>query len=572
MGSFDLVVQRDMTILVYANSLLYEDMRQALQRFAQLVKHPAGIHTFKMSSITLWNAASAGMESEEVIALLEQYASTPVPLKVKQDIQLWMGRYGLFTLEGEEGAGIVELTCTDRAVLERMIQDGELGLMFSGRKSEHTAWVQAKHRGRLKRDLARAGYPVLDRVGYREGERLAFSLAETSAEGKPFELRSYQQEAIQAFVGSEQVLGGDGVVVLPCGAGKTVVGIGAIAALKSETLILTSNATSVKQWKSELLKKTTLREDQIGTYTANEKQVRPITISTYQMMTFRRPDEEEWIHMRLFHERNWGLLIYDEVHLLPAPVFRTTADLQAARRLGLTATLIREDGCEQDVFSLIGPKRYEKPWKQLEQEGWIAKVHCVEVRVGMEEYLSECYHTASERDKARLAGENEQKEQVVDRLLKRHSSEPTLIIGQYLNQLKTLAERLHIPLMTGKTPQEEREELYRQFRSGQIRQLIVSKVANFAVDLPDATIAIQISGSYGSRQEEAQRLGRVLRAKADGRDAYFYSLVTDQSKEQEFARKRQLFLLEQGYTYDVMKGEGVYEADGAIEHASEGES
>ncbi|WP_195572937.1 DNA repair helicase XPB [Paenibacillus sp. 1001270B_150601_E10] len=561
--SFDLIVQQDLTLLVYDKSPHYDNIRLSIQRFSMLVKHPVGIHTFRMSPITLWNAAAIGMKSDEVISALEQYASAPVPMKVKQDITLWMDRYGLFTLEGEEGSDILLLRCRDVHVLSRMMQDGEIGLLISGKLAEDCVIVQPKNRGRIKRDLARAGYPIIDRVGYREGERLSFSLADPADEGKgrTFSLRSYQQEAVQAFIGSETLPGGDGVVVLPCGAGKTVVGIGAIAALQSETLILTSNATSVKQWKAELLRKTTLREDQIGTYTSTEKEVRPITISTYQMMTFRRSDEDEWIHMRLFHERNWGLLIYDEVHLLPAPVFRTTADLQAARRLGLTATLVREDGCEKDVFSLIGPKRYEQPWKSLEKEGWIATVHCVEVRVDMEEETHERYLAASEREKARIAGENEQKELVVNRLLERHASAPTLIIGQYLNQLRTLSERLRIPLMTGETPQQERERLYQQFRSGELRSLIVSKVANFAVDLPDATIAIQVSGSFGSRQEEAQRIGRVLRPKSDGREAYFYSVVTDRSKEQEFARKRQLFLAEQGYTYDVMKGEGIYEVE-----------
>lgn len=561
--SFDLIVQQDLTLLVYDKSPHYDNIRLSIQRFSMLVKHPVGIHTFRMSPITLWNAAAIGMKSDEVISVLEQYASAPVPMKVKQDITLWMDRYGLFTLEGEEGSDVLLLRCRDVHVLNRMMQDGEIGLLISGKLSADCVIVQPKNRGRIKRDLARAGYPIIDRVGYREGERLSFSLADPADKGKgrTFSLRNYQQEAVQAFIGSETLPGGDGVVVLPCGAGKTVVGIGAIAALQSETLILTSNATSVKQWKAELLRKTTLREDQIGTYTSTEKEVRPITISTYQMMTFRRSDEDEWIHMRLFHERNWGLLIYDEVHLLPAPVFRTTADLQAARRLGLTATLVREDGCEKDVFSLIGPKRYEQPWKSLEKEGWIATVHCVEVRVDMEEETHERYLAASEREKARIAGENEQKELVVNRLLERHASAPTLIIGQYLNQLRTLSERLHIPLMTGETPQQERERLYQQFRSGELRSLIVSKVANFAVDLPDATIAIQVSGSFGSRQEEAQRIGRVLRPKSDGREAYFYSVVTDRSKEQEFARKRQLFLAEQGYTYDVMKGEGIYEAE-----------
>ncbi|MEB9897859.1 DEAD/DEAH box helicase, partial [Bacillus cereus] len=419
----------------------------------------------------------------------------------------------------------------------------------------------ARHRGRLKRALARAGYPVIDHLGFRDGEPLSFRLEESPS----FSLRPYQQDAVAAFIGSGTRAAGDGVIVLPCGAGKTIVALAAMTALQSETLILTSNATSVKQWKEELLKRTTLKSEHVGEYTGADKQVRPVTISTYQMMTYRQQKDGEWSHMRLFHERDWGLIIYDEVHLLPAPVFRTTADLQATRRLGLTATLVREDGCERDVFSLIGPKRFELPWRQLEEAGWIAQVTCTEVRVPLPAATRIAYQQSGLRERARIAAENGAKVPVVRQLIARHPGAPTLVIGQYLSQLDTLAAALQAPVLTGQTPQAERQRLYEAFKRGEVPVLIVSKVANFAVDLPDATVAIQVSGSYGSRQEEAQRLGRLLRPKKDGRMAYFYTVVSEATKERDYALKRQLFLVEQGYRYLIEEGEENLEHESAVE-------
>lgn len=559
MSIFEMVVQQDLTVLVHDSSSRYTEIRPKLQRFATLIKHPAGIHTFKMTPLTLWNAAAAGMCAKDITDTLEQYASWPIPTRAKQEIALWMGRYGLFILVGEDNAEALRLNCSDQNLLTRFIHDSEIGTLFSGTLGACAVSVPAKFRGRIKKELARIGYPVIDQVGYQDGEPLVFALAAAVEDDAAFQLRDYQQEAVTAFTGGADKLGGDGVIVLPCGAGKTVVGIGTMAQLQSETLILTSNTTSVKQWKREILEKTTLADNKVGEYTGQSKEVRPITIATYQMMTYRHAENEEFVHMRLFHERNWGLIIYDEVHLLPAPVFRTTADLQATRRLGLTATLVREDGCEQDVFSLIGPKRYELPWRQLEEAGWIAKVSCAELLVPMSAPLNERYIRAELREKARLAGENIDKLRVIKELLARHNELPTLIIGQYLDQLRLIAAGIQAPLLTGSTPQEERQRLYQQFRNGEIHVLVVSKVANFAVDLPDATIAIQVSGSYGSRQEEAQRLGRLLRPKSDGRRAYFYTLVSEHSKEQEYAMKRQLFLIEQGYQYDIVKEEQLHE-------------
>lgn len=552
---FTLAVQQDMTILVNAQSDGYSVVRRALLGFAELVKNPHGLHTFRMTPITLWNAAASGKTAEMVCSVLDAHATYPVPVKAKQEIAMWMGRYGLFVLHGEEKESSITLHAKDAKVLERMLSDREVGRLFTGKPQDGSVAILAKHRGRLKRALASAGYPVVDRVGFRDGEPLDFRFRDEGG----FRVRDYQREAVRAFIGSEERAAGDGVIVLPCGAGKTIVGIEAMTELQSETLILTSNTTSVKQWKREILARTTLLDEQIGEYTGRTKHVRPVTISTYQMMTYRQDKEGECQHMHLFHERDWGLIIYDEVHLLPAPVFRTTADLQATRRLGLTATLVREDGCERDVFSLIGPKRYELPWKELEQDGWIAEVDCVEVRVPLSEAGRRHYLQAGERDKARIAGENELKIGAVKRLLQRHPGVPTLVIGQYLQQLDRLSQSLNAPVLTGKTPQEEREQLYAQFKQGAIQVLIVSKVANFAVDLPDATVAIQVSGSFGSRQEEAQRLGRLLRPKADGRQASFYSVVSEDTKERDYALKRQRFLVEQGYQYAIEQQEGSHE-------------
>lgn len=557
-SSFTLVVQQDMMILVNAYCPNYTEIRHALLSFSELIKHPQGVHTFRVTPITLWNAAASGKTANDLNGLLDAYATYPVPMKVKQEIAMWVGRYGLFVLKGEEEKPTVTLFSKDEDILERMLSDCEIGRFFSGRPQYGQVSVLSKYRGRLKRALTNAGYPVIDKVGYRFGEPLKFCMRNEDR----FQVRDYQREAMWAFIGGEQRAAGDGVIVLPCGAGKTIVGIAAMIELQCETLILTSNTTSVKQWKREIQDRTTLEDAQIGEYTGKQKQVRPVTISTYQMMTYRQnKGDSGYQHMRLFHERNWGFIIYDEVHLLPAPVFRTTADLQATCRLGLTATLIREDGCERDVFSLIGPKRYGLPWRELERDGWIAAVKCIEVRVPLSKASCMQYVQAGGRDKARIAAENDSKTQAVMRILQRHPGVPTLIIGQYLQQLERLARSLSVPLLTGKVPQEERERLYTQFKQRTIDVLIVSKVANFAVDLPDATVAIQVSGSFGSRQEEAQRLGRLLRPKANGRRANFYSIVSEDTKERDYALQRQRFLVEQGYQYAIEQYEQQQEED-----------
>lgn len=546
-----LIVQSDLTVLLDTGHREAEEARAKLGLFAELTKRPGSMHTYRISPLTLWNAASSGFACEEVIRFLRAYARFGLPLTAESDIRRMMGRYGKLKLvNGPDG---LELQGEDRLLAELERRPSVSGLLGK-RLAEGRVSVPLDYRGRLKRELTKSGFPVIDLAGYHDGEALQVRLrTETRTAGRPFALRGYQAEAVDAFFREGTVQGGSGVVVLPCGAGKTIVGIAALARSNSATLILTSNATSVKQWKRELLERTSLEEDSIGEYSGALKQVRPVTIATYQIMTHRSSRSDDYAHMNLFSERDWGLIIYDEVHLLPAPVFRMTADIQATRRLGLTATLVREDGCEEDVFSLIGPKQYELVWKAAESQGFIASVVCAEVRVPLPSETVPDYRAASEKGKQRTAAENPAKLEVVRRLLSRHAGKPTLIIGQYLDQLHKLADELNIPLITGELPQQEREELYDRFKKGEVPVLAVSKVANFAVDLPDASVAIQISGSYGSRQEEAQRIGRLLRPKEGANEAWFYTVVSEGTKEERFARKRQLFMIEQGYQYETVQ-------------------
>ena len=437
--------------------------------------------------------------------------------------------------------------------------------------------VRPECRGQLKLALAKLGYPARDLAGYHEGEDLAVELRTALGDGGEFGLRDYQRDAVEAFYAGGAAHGGSGVVVLPCGAGKTIVGMGALVAVGKETLILTTNVTALRQWRRELLEKTTLTEEQVGEYSGEVKEIRQITLSTYQMLTYRKSKVDDFEHFKLFSEHQWGLIIYDEVHLLPAPVFRFTAEIQATRRLGLTATLIREDGKETEVFSLIGPRKYDVPWRSLEGGGWIADAECVEVRVELDPGRKEDYQLAGRRGKFRISSENPAKLEVIENLVRRHRQDHILVLGQYLDQLEEVAARLGAPLITGKTPQQTRDELYEGFRNGEILTLVVSKVGNFAVDLPDANVAIQISGTFGSRQEEAQRLGRILRPKQDAGRAVFYSLVTRgsgiaaSSREQEFAEKRQLFLTEQGYSYRIMEAEELVEKVDKVEPEREKE-
>jgi DNA excision repair protein ERCC-3 len=542
-----LLLQNDLTVWLEAEHPDFEKVRQQLSRFADLIKSPQHIHTYRISSLSLWNAAAMGMKREEIISFLEHFSKWDLPVKARNQIITWMERFGCLRIEIKEGKLL--LVCLKENLLRELMTHQQLNGFIQHWINDNEVEIVPYARGVVKQELIALGYPVDDRAGYHCGETLPISLKERSITGSLFDLRDYQWNAVDAFYTPNQELNGSGVVVLPCGAGKTVVGIGIMERLSCATLILTSNVTSVRQWKNEILEKTNITCEQIGEYCGEHKQVRPITIATYQILTYRKMKDDIFQHMQLFKQRDWGLIIYDEVHLLPAPVFRATADIQATRRLGLTATLVREDGHEGDVFSLIGPKLHDVPWKHLETLGWIAAASCMEVLVTMNMEESLRYEAAEAKQKFRLAGENSRKTEVVLALLAKHSEEQVLIIGQYIQQLEVLSLRLNIPLITGKTPHKERERLYEKFKAGFIKRLIVSKVANFAVDLPDAAVAIQISGSFGSRQEEAQRLGRIMRPTQGSNKAYFYSLVTRNSKEELFAKKRQLFLIEQGYQY-----------------------
>lgn len=544
-----LVVQSDFSVLLEVRHPEFDQVRSGLSRFADLIKTPEHIHTYRMSSLSLWNAAASGMSVEEITEFLERYAKFGVPLSIKQDIKRFVERYGMVRMErlGED----LLLISEDLAAIKEMCSFRSLRSYGLCQVDEKTLRFSPQYRGLLKQELIKLGYPVEDMAGYSAGESLPIRLKDQTEEGSAFGLREYQRSAVDSFYREGSLQGGSGVLVLPCGAGKTVIGIAAMGKLNCATLILTSNSTSVRQWRREILEKTDVTEDLVGEYTGVTKEVRPITIATYQILTYRKSKNDLFAHMDLFSKRDWGLIIYDEVHLLPAPVFRVTADIQATRRLGLTATLVREDGREEDVFSLVGPKRYEMPWKELEGQGWIASVECIELRIPLAEQEQDLYMEAEPRQKMRIASENPAKLDVIEALLRKHEGEQILIIGQFLDQLQQIAERTGLPMISGDMPHERREVLYKQFRTGEIAALIVSKVANFAVDLPDATVAIQVSGSYGSRQEEAQRLGRILRPKSKRNSACFYTIVTSDTKEQDFAVNRQLFLIEQGYAYRI---------------------
>jgi DNA excision repair protein ERCC-3 len=545
-----LVVQHDCTVLLEAHHPDFEQVRALLMRFADLVKSPDNLHTYRITPLSLWNAASSCISLEEMISLLERQSKFGLPASVRSYMRKYVKRYGLLRLMkmGNE----LQLVSEDTIVLKELAGYPTLRTHFRELRGDRAIAISPASRGALKQELIKLGFPIHDAAGYHQGEYLQVAMREHCKGDKPFELRDYQKDAVDAFYRTGSQDGGSGVVVLPCGAGKTIVGIAAMARLHCATLILTTNVTSVRQWKREVLEKTELTEDQVGEYNGTCKEVRPVTIATYQILTHRKSKEAEFSHVRLFNERDWGLIIYDEVHLLPAPVFRVTADIQATRRLGLTATLVREDGRAEDVFSLVGPKRYEMAWKELEGKGWIATVECKEIRVPLSDDLREVYSVAEPKHQFRISGENITKLAVIDHLLALHPNEPTLIIGQYLDQLQLISKHTGAPLISGEMGHDEREILYASFKAGTVSLLIVSKVANFAVDLPDATLAIQVSGSFGSRQEEAQRLGRILRPKEGSNRARFYSIISRDTKEQDFALKRQLFLVEQGYHYGIL--------------------
>ncbi len=528
----------------------YTAARDALSSFAELEKSPDYLHTYRITPVSIWNAAALGLSAEDIMERLEEFSCVPVPRSVVTEIRTWLARYGCLRIERVTGR--FQLLSQDEESIEDVLGHESIRKLVqvdgAGR-----VWVAEHDRGSIKQALIKIGYPVDDRGGYVEGDPFAVVLRDRTLGGSAFALRPYQRAAAEGFYRGGSVIGGNGVIVLPCGAGKTVVGLQVMNLVGAKTLILTTNIVAVRQWRDEILDKTQVSPEDVGEYTGEEKTVCPVTITTYQMVTWRRSRTDEFEHFALFSRENWGLVIYDEVHLLPAPIFRVTAALQARRRLGLTATLVREDGKEDEVFCLIGPKRYDVPWKVLEGQGFIASALCTEVRVALDPRLRSTYAASDARAKFRVASENPAKIPVVKRLIQRHPEGRILIIGQYIDQLKELVRHLRAPLITGKTPTAERERLYASFRSGELRLLVVSKVGNFAIDLPDANVAIQISGTFGSRQEEAQRLGRILRPKSDGSAAAFYAVVTLGSRDQEFAQKRQLFLTEQGYSYEIVE-------------------
>jgi DNA excision repair protein ERCC-3 len=546
------IIQGDRTVLVEVDNAKYAIARDALAPFAELEKSPEHVHTYRLTPLSLWNAAAAGMTADAMVEVLRTYSKFPLPTNIGADIAELVGRYGRVRLE-RDGENL-RLVCKDRPLLEELIRQPKVREFLKERVDDHSFFVEQAHRGVVKQALIAVGYPAEDLAGYTEGGSLPTRLRELNRSGLPFRVRDYQRDAADIFYAGGDVRGGSGVIVLPCGAGKTIVGIAAMALLQRKTLVLTTSITAVKQWHREILDKTDLSDDQVKEYTGDSKEIGPVTLATYQILTHRPDKKEEFPHFKLFDQQDWGLIIYDEVHLLPAPVFRVTAQIQARRRLGLTATLVREDGREGDVFTLIGPKKYDVPWRELETRGWIAEANCAEVRIGLPEAERMEYAVAEWRNKYRLASENPAKEEIVGRLLEKYRDSRVLIIGQYLKQLRQMCKRFNIPLIMGQTPSSEREDLFNKFRRGECRHLILSKVGNFAIDLPDANVLIQVSGTFGSRQEEAQRLGRILRPKTSGEVAHFYSLVTRDTRELDFAHHRQLFLTEQGYSYSILDG------------------
>ncbi len=546
-------MQSDKSLLLEVDHEQAGECRRAIAPFAELERSPEHIHTYRLTPLGLWNARAAGHDAEQVVDTLLTYSRYAVPHALLVDIVETMARYGRLRLEKHPTHGLV-LVSTDRPVLEEVLRAKKIQGMLGNRLDDDTVAVHPSERGNLKQALLKLGWPAEDFAGYVDGEAHAIALAEDD-----WSLRDYQREAAESFWH-----GGSGVVVLPCGAGKTLVGAAAMAHAQATTLILVTNTVSARQWKDELIRRTSLTEDEIGEYSGAVKQVRPVTIATYQVLTYRR--KGTYPHLELLDARDWGLIVYDEVHLLPAPIFRMTADLQARRRIGLTATLVREDGREGDVFSLIGPKRYDAPWKDIEAQGWIAPADCVEVRVTLPDATRLAYATAEPEERYRLAACTAEKLTVVRGLVARHAGRPTLVIGQYLEQLAELGESLDAPVITGDTPVRERQRLFDAFRSGETRLLVVSKVANFSIDLPTAEVAIQVSGSFGSRQEEAQRLGRLLRPlpdhagstdDAEAKIAHFYTVVSRDTVDADFAQHRQRFLAEQGYAYRIVDAEDI---------------
>jgi DNA excision repair protein ERCC-3 len=544
MSDGPLIVQSDKTLLLDIDHILSDECRRAIAAFAELEKSPEHIHTYRLTPLGLWNARASGHDAEQVIDILIKYSRYAVSHSLLVDIAETMSRYGRLRLEAHPVHGLI-LVSNDPAVLKEVTRGKKVAPMLGLQLDEETIVVHPGQRGFLKQALLKLGWPAEDFAGYVDGEHHEISLKQDG-----WKIRKYQELAAEGFWH-----GGSGVVVLPCGAGKTIVGAAAMAHAKATTLILVTNTVAARQWREELLKRTDLNEDDIGEYSGAKKEIRPVTIATYQVMTTKKGGV--YAHLDLFDAIDWGLIIYDEVHLLPAPIFRFTADIQSRRRLGLTATLVREDGMEGEVFSLIGPKRFDVPWKEIEAQGYIAPADCVEVRITLTDEERLNYATAEQEDRYRFCSTSQTKKAVAIALAKQHLNDQVLVIGQYIDQLDQLSEALGVPVIKGDTPIKERERLYALFRSGEIKCLVVSKVANFSIDLPEATIAIQVSGTFGSRQEEAQRLGRILRPKADGRGARFYSLVARDTIDQDFAQNRQRFLAEQGYAYRIIDADEI---------------
>lgn len=576
-----LIVQGDRTLLLDVHAPLAQECRNELIPFAELERSPEHLHTYRLTPLSLWNSTSAGFTAEDAVKTLEKYARYDVPQSIVMWIKETASRFGKLRLLPGPEIEVPEKPDSPKTIKEQYLylvansrpiyleisanpaakkileqcqfEDSILpeNIRISEEEKKYCFRLKLTDRGTIKQVLLKALWPIKDEIQLEDGEPLDFSLRETTLSGKPFNIRSYQREAANALVGNRGPGTGFGTIVLPCGAGKTIVGMNVMNLLKTSTLIITTNISAVHQWMQELIDKSNLTSDQIAEYTGENKTLAPVTIATYQILTWRPDKDGPYPHFSIFRKRHWGLIIYDEVHMLPAPVFRVVAELQAVRRIGLTATLVREDGCEGFVFSLVGPKRYDVPWKELERDHWIAKAECIEVRLDLPESLEIDYAVAPARIKHRLSSENPIKINITKEIISRFPDDKILVIGQYLEQLSTLSKELNAPIITGKTPNAERDQIYQDFRDGKIHVLVVSKVANFAIDLPDASIAIQVSGTFGSRQEEAQRLGRILRPKE--RTSRFFTLITRNTVEEEFGTNRQKFLAEQGYSYRIIR-------------------
>ncbi|OQA47001.1 MAG: Type III restriction enzyme, res subunit [Chloroflexi bacterium ADurb.Bin325] len=584
-----MVVQSDRTVLLEVDNPGYQEARDALARFAELEKSPEHIHTYRLSPLSLWNAAASGLSAEAILDALARYSKYDIPGNIQADVRDYVSRFGRLKLRRAPDGGLL-LSAEDPLLMLEVSRQRKVSQFIIGEVDERTVQINPAMRGHIKKALVDVGFPAEDLAGYVDGAPLPIHLLEAArANGKAFNLRHYQRDAVETFYADGSAQGGSGVVVLPCGAGKTIVGMGVMEQLQTNTLILTTNTVAVRQWIDELHDKTSLATDEVGEYTGDVKEIKPVTITTYQILTYhkRRPragDEadlfddfgtsarpftpDDFPHFQLFNQRDWGLIVYDEVHLLPAPMFRMTAELQGRRRLGLTATLVREDGKEDHVFALIGPKKYDVPWKDLERQGWIATAYCHEIRLDMAPERRFEYALAESREQYRLAATDPAKMAVVQQLIAKHPDDQVLVIGTYLDQLTKIAALLDAPLLTGKTPVRERQALYRQMREGTLRCLVVSKVANFAIDLPDVSVAIEVSGTFGSRQEEAQRLGRILRPKSDDRPAHFYAIVMRDTRDQLFAANRQMFLTEQGYKYEILYHDDLVDYDPAHSDAT----